>query len=170
MLITRLAKIAMCLALALYCLLVAYDNVTDPRWNYEFVQHVMSMDTTFPGNGVMYRAVTNPRAWQIVYALITATEAACGVLFFGGALQMWLARYAAPTGFQRAKVLAIAGSALAFLLWFFVFMVIAGEWFAMWQSKTWNAQPAAFRMYMTVLAVLIFVALPEGELDRDTKP
>jgi predicted small integral membrane protein len=30
MLITRLAKILMCLALALFCLLVAYDNIADP--------------------------------------------------------------------------------------------------------------------------------------------
>jgi predicted small integral membrane protein len=30
-----------------------------------------------------------------------------------------------------------------FMLWFFMFMVIAGEWFAMWQSKTWNGQAAA---------------------------
>ena len=130
----------------------------------------MSMDTTFPGNGLMYRSVTNPEAWQIVYALITATETVCGVLFLGGALRMWQARYASAAEFQRAKVLAIAGSTLAFLLWFFVFMVIAGEWFAMWQSKTWNAQQAAFRLYMTVLAVLIFVALPEGELNKDAKP
>jgi predicted small integral membrane protein len=170
MLITRLAKIAICLALALFCLLVAYDNVADPRWNYEFVQHVMSMDTTFPGNRVMYRSVTNPEAWQIVYALITATETVCAVLFLGGALGMWQARYASAAEFQRAKVLAIAASTLAFLLWFFVFMVIAGEWFAMWQSKTWNAQQAAFRVYITVLAVLIFVALPEGELNKDAKP
>jgi predicted small integral membrane protein len=170
MLITRLAKIVMCLALALFCLLVAYDNVADARWNYEFVQHVMSMDTTFPDNKVMYRAVTDPQAWQIVFALITATETICGVLFLGGALQMWQARYASAAEFQQAKVLAIAGSTLAFLLWFFVFMVIAGEWFAMWQSKTWNAQPAAFRIYVTVLAVLIFVNMPDGELDRDAKP
>ncbi len=27
----------------------------------------------------------------------------------------------------------------------------------MWQSKTWNGQQAAFRFYMTLLAVLIFV-------------
>ena len=73
MLITRLAKILMCLALALFCLLVAYDNVTDPHSNYEFVQHVMSMDTTFPDNKLMYRSVTNPILWQIVYALIIAT-------------------------------------------------------------------------------------------------
>ena len=50
MLITRLAKILMCLALAGFCLLVAYDNIADYGPNYVFVQHVLSMDTTFPGN------------------------------------------------------------------------------------------------------------------------
>src|SRR6478735_40029 len=40
MLITRLAKILISLSLALFCLLVAYDNITDPHSNYEFVQHV----------------------------------------------------------------------------------------------------------------------------------
>ena len=48
MLITRIAKIAMCLALAAFCLLIAYDNIADYSANYEFVQHVLSMDTTFP--------------------------------------------------------------------------------------------------------------------------
>ena len=33
----------------------------------------MSMDTTFPGNDLMYRSVTIP-LWQIVYALIIATQ------------------------------------------------------------------------------------------------
>jgi hypothetical protein len=34
----------------------------------------------------------------------------------------------------------------------------------MWQSQTWNFQQPAFRFYMTVLGVLIFVALPDGDL------
>ena len=50
MLITRIAKIVMCLVLAVFCLLVAFDNIADYNANYEFVQHVLSMDTTFPGN------------------------------------------------------------------------------------------------------------------------
>ena len=50
------------------------------------------------------------------------------------------------------------------LVWFFGFMVVAGEWFAMWQSQTWNGQDAAFRFYVTALAVLIFVSLPDGDL------
>ena len=48
MLITRLAKIVMCLALGLFCLLIAFDNVTRLSTNYLFVQHVLSMDTTLP--------------------------------------------------------------------------------------------------------------------------
>jgi predicted small integral membrane protein len=34
----------------------------------------------------------------------------------------------------------------------------------MWQSKDWNGQDAAFRFYVTVLGVLIFVSLPDGDL------
>jgi len=43
-------------------------------------------------------------------------------------------------------------------------MVIAGEWFAMWQSQTWNGQEAAFRFYVSALAVLIFVNQPDGDV------
>jgi predicted small integral membrane protein len=53
---------------------------------------------------------------------------------------------------------------MGFLVWFLGFMVIGGEWFAMWQSDTWNGQDAAFKFYMTILAVLIFVKLPDQDL------
>jgi predicted small integral membrane protein len=164
MLITRLTKIGMCLTLAVFCLLVTFDNVTDPHSNYVFVQHVMSMDTTFPDNHLMYRSVTNPLLWQITYGLITLTEFVCGLLFLGGSIGMWQARVAPAREFNRAKTLALAGCLLAFLLWFFVFMVIAGEWFSMWQSKDWNAQQSSFRFYITVLAVLIFLNQQDPDL------
>ena len=57
---------------------------------------------------------------------------------------------------------------LGFVVWFFGFMVVGGEWFAMWQSKDWNGQEAAFRFYMAVLGVLIFVSLPDGDLAAPT--
>lgn len=170
MLITRYAKILICLALAGFCLLVAFDNIADPHSNYQFVQHVMSMDTTLPDNKLMYRAVTSPWAWKVTYALIIATQALSGILFLTSSLRMWQARNAAAADFNRAKAYAIAGALVAFLLWFFVFMVIGGEWFAMWQSKDWNAQQAAFRFYVTVLAVLIFINQRDGELPERPAP
>ena len=38
----------------------------------------------------------------------------------------------------------------------------------MLQSKDWNAQSASFRFYITMLAVLIFLNQPDGELKERT--
>ena len=106
MLIARYAKILMSLSLAVFCLLVAFDNITDPASNYEFVSHVMRMDTTFPGNELMYRSVTDPLAWQVVYGLIIATQLVCGGLFLAGTMRMWQMRTASADEFNRAKAFA----------------------------------------------------------------
>ena len=68
--------------------------------------------------------------------------------------------------FHRAKRCAVIGLTLGFLLWQVGFMSIGGEWFGMWQSQQWNGVPSAFRFLMTIIAVLIFVALPDQELER----
>jgi predicted small integral membrane protein len=166
MLITRLTKIVMCLALAVFCLLVAFDNITDYATNYVFVQHVLDMDTTFPDNALKYRAITDPVLWKIGYALIIAAEGVTGGLFLVGGVHLWQARRAPGDEFNRAKAYAIAGALGAFLVWFLGFMVVAGEWFTMWESKVWNGQEAAFRFYVTMLAVLIFLNQPDGELEE----
>src|SRR5262245_6754133 len=129
MLITRYAKIVMCLVLAAFCLLVTFDNITDYGTNYLFVQHVMSMDTTFPGNALMYRSITNPVVWRATYATIIA-----GLLFLLGACRLFQLRNAEAAEFNSGKTYVIAACLLAFLVWFLGFIVAAGEWFAMWQS------------------------------------
>lgn len=169
MYITRIAKIVMVACLAVFCLLVVFGNLTDYQANFLFVKHVMSMDTTYPGNTLMYRAITSPELWHAAYALIIAGEALAGVLFLAGAVRLFQVRREPGAIFDGAKGWTIAGGLVAFLVWFFGFMVVAGEWFLMWQSETWNGQPAAFRFYLTALAVLVFVNQPDGDLpDRVT--
>ena len=164
MLITRLAKAALIAALAAYALIVAYDNIVDYGSNYEFVKHVLSMDTTFAGNALRHRAISDESAWRTAYALIIATEWLTGVLLALGAIAL-LRRLTAPAeAFNRAKVWAVAGLTVGFGLWFFGFLVIAGEYFAMWQSQVWNGQEAAFLIVTVILGVLVFVSLPDGEL------
>jgi predicted small integral membrane protein len=164
----RIAKIIMVACLAAFCLLVVFGNLTDYQSNFLFVQHVMSMDTTYPGNKLMYRAVTEPAYWQAAYTLIIFGEATAGLLFLAGAIRLLQVRRQPGAVFDRAKALTVMGALAAFILWFFGFMVVAGEWFAMWQSATWNGQEAAFRFYMTALAVLIFVMLPDRDLKAET--
>ena len=164
MYITRIAKIVMVACLAVFCLLVVFGNLTDYQSNYLFVKHVMSMDTTYPGNKLMYRAIVSPELWHAAFAGIVAGEAIAGLLFLVGAIRLFQARHAPGADFNKAKGWTVAGALVAFLVWFLGFMVIAGEWFAMWQSATWNGQAAAFRFYLTALAVLIFVNQPDGDL------
>ena len=64
--------------------------------------------------------------------------------------------------FNRAKTIAVVGLALGFLLWQVGFMTIGGEWFGMWQSQQWNGVPSAFRFVVVIVAVLIFVVLPDN--------
>ncbi|ODA68973.1 hypothetical protein A7A08_00808 [Methyloligella halotolerans] len=157
MLVARLAKIVMVLCLAAFCAIVAYDNVADYEANYGFVGHVLSMEDTFQNNPLRDRAIRDEGVWRAAYAGIIAAEAVTGLLFLIGAVQMSLALRKPASEFQRAKAFVVAGATLGFLLWFFGFMVVGGEFFAMWQSKDWNGQEAAFRFYATMLLVLIFV-------------
>lgn len=164
MLTVRLAKTAMTASLAAFAFIVTYDNLVDYGTNYEFVKHVLSMDTTFPGNRLTGRAITSPALWNMAYGAIIAAEGLTSLLLGIGAVAMFLSLRAPASGFHRTKAWVAAGVAFGFLVWFFGFMVVGGEYFAMWQSKTWNGQEAAFRFYITMLAVLIFVMQPDGEL------
>ncbi|APC19984.1 putative small integral membrane protein [Pseudomonas protegens] len=162
--IVRYVKITMTLAVAAFALLVAYNNISDYGSNFAFVQHVLSMDSVFPGNSATDRALTLPLLWNAGYWLIIAGEALTGALLVFGALHLWLARHGVASDFNRAKRWAIAGFCLGFCVWFFGFMVVGGEWFMMWQSKAWNGQDAAFKFYMAILGVLIFLNQPDTEL------
>jgi predicted small integral membrane protein len=164
MLAIRLVKTAMVASTALFALLVAYNNVADYGSNYAFVRHTLSMDTTFPDNALKGRAITSPVVWTLGYWAIILTEAATGLVLAFAAWRLMRAWRRPAAAFNAAKQYVAIGVGLGFLLWFTGFMVVGGEWFLMWQSKLWNGQEPAFRFYMTLLAVGIFVSLPDGDV------
>ena len=159
MLIIRLAKVVMVAALAAFAFLVTYDNLVDYGSNYQFVQHVLSMDTTFPDNTLRDRAITNPSLRRAAYATIIAAEGLTCLLLTAGAIALVARLGATADAFNRAKVWAVAGLTVGFGVWFFGFLVVAGEYLAMWQSRSWNGQEAAFRFTMVILGVLIFLCV-----------
>jgi predicted small integral membrane protein len=166
MIAIRAAKVALVAAIALFASLVAFGNMTDYDTNFVFVQHVLSMDTIYPSSTITYRAITSPGLHHAAYAVIIAAEAATAVLCWIGAVVLVRHIRAGAAMFNRMKALAIIGLTLGFLVWQVGFMSIGGEWFGMWQSQQWNGVPSAFRFLMTIIAVLIFVAVPDRELDR----
>ena len=64
----RIAKIALVALIGLYALLVGYNNIVDYGSNFEFVRHVLLMDTTFPGNALRGRAIESANLHRCAYA------------------------------------------------------------------------------------------------------
>ena len=160
--VVRACKVALVAAIALFFTCVAFGNITDYDSNWQFVQHVLSMDTTFPNSKLHWRAVTDSTLQHAAYGLIIGMQAATAALLWLGTLSLFAAIGRAE--FARARALAVAGLTLGLLLYMVGFVTIGGEWFEMWQSATWNGQEAAFRFYVTILAVLIYVNQPDGEM------
>jgi predicted small integral membrane protein len=48
-------------------------------------------------------------------------------------------------------------------MWLIAFLAVGGEWFMMWQSQVWNGQEAAFRNFVVVGLVLLFLVQPETD-------
>jgi predicted small integral membrane protein len=159
----RIAKIALVAALGLYYALIAFNNLTDYDSNFQFVRHVLMMDSTMPGNHGMWRALNQPAWHRLFYVVVILWEAVVAVLCAWGALQLARARHAAGAAFSRAKNLAVAALTLGLLLWLFAFLIVGGEWFLMWQSKTWNGREPAFHMFLITGIVLLLLAQHERE-------
>jgi predicted small integral membrane protein len=78
-------------------------------------------------------------------------------------LRLFRAIRANAQTFHQAANVAIAGLSLGLLMWLVAFLTVGGEWFLMWQSKSWNGQEAAFRMFTVVGIVLLLLVQREPD-------
>ncbi|AHX14207.1 membrane protein [Dyella jiangningensis] len=164
--VVRLSKILLMAAIALWLALVAFGNLTDYGSNWPFVQHVLAMDTIFPGAGIHYRAITSPWLQRAAYALIIAAETFAAILCSLGAWRLWRTRMGRSETFHRAKRLGVLGVTTGLMLWLGGFMAVGGEWFGMWMSSQWNGLESAFRFVVVLLAALVYLGQRDDPLDE----
>jgi predicted small integral membrane protein len=158
--VTRLSKVILIWAVAFFASLAVISNSTDYDSNYRLVSHVLKMDTTFPDNQMMWRAIDSPIAHHLVYGFIILTELVIAILCWLGGYRLFIV-LKDPDIFNKTKGMAILGLTIGILLWFTGFMTIGGEWFLMWQSEIANAQQSAFRLVLILSMTLIYLALPD---------
>lgn len=163
--ISRICKALLVGAVAIFLALVVLNNVTDYRSNLLFVENVLGMTDTFPGNSLMWRAITAPAIHHIFYWTIILWEAAAMVICGLAAWRLWSARSGSLAEFSKARSLAILGLTVSLLQWFVAFITVGGEWFVMWQSQKWNGQDAAFRMFACIGLILVFLNQREHETE-----
>jgi predicted small integral membrane protein len=121
------------------------------------------MDSTFPGNHGLWRAIHPLWIHALFYDGIIGWEMVTAVLLWVGSVQLLGALGQPAAGFRKAKTLAIGGLTMGMLLWLVAFLSIGGEWFLMWQSAAWNGEEAAFRMFAVTALVLLYLVTPEAE-------
>src|SRR5579862_4528004 len=153
----RVCKAVLVLAVALFYTILVFNNVTDYNSNYQFVRHVLMMDTTFPGNHAMWHAINAPMVHTAFYGGIIAWESITMLLCWWGGIRLLKSYCAESAQFAAAQNLAVIALTTSLLMWLVAFLDIGGEWFLMWQSQKWNGQEAAFRMFTVVGVVLLIV-------------
>jgi predicted small integral membrane protein len=161
--ITRAAKVLLLAGVALYCSLVVFNNLTDFDSNYQFVRHVLSMDSTFPGNHGLWRALPSPAFHLAFYYGIIGWEIATTILLWWGVVRLLRALRLPAVAFNAVKGVPIMALTLSLLMWLVAFLSVGGEWFLMWQSRTWNGEEAAFRMFAVIGIVTLIVLHPDAE-------
>ena len=139
---------------------------------------VPSVTPSVPGSptGIVFNGSQefNVEGWPAIFLFATMdgtisgwapqsdpTEAIIAVLCWIGAIALVRRLRADATTFNKAKTFSVLGLLLGFLLWQVGFMSIGGEWFGMWMSPKWNGVPDAFRFFVTILMVLIYLVLPD---------
>jgi predicted small integral membrane protein len=147
----RYIKIGMVGSIALFFTLIAYNNMVDYQTNWVFVQHLLSMDTTFKAPVMMWRAITNPTLQACAYSLIIVWQVMTAAMCWAGCVRLS----------QGKKRTAYLGLFMGFLLYVVGFIVIGGEWFNMWQSPTSNGQMAAGLFASMIMFVMLFLQGPE---------
>jgi predicted small integral membrane protein len=147
---------------ATYYTLVALTNITDFGTNQAFVQHVLSMDTTFQDPDVMWRAIPSTGLQNLAYAGVILWESLTAVVLLW-AVVSWARALLRGGPYERPRRLSTVGWTMVLLLFAGGFITVGGEWFQMWQSSDWNGlQPALQNVIIAGLA-LILAHLPSPD-------
>jgi predicted small integral membrane protein len=149
---------------ALYIFLVALGNITDYDTNFAFVQHVLSMDTTNFGASagtdldpdVMWRAITDPVAWNVAYIGVIVWESLAAIVLIAACVA-WLRAFIVRGAFDFARTLSSIGLLMIIILFFGGFITVGGEWFQMWRSTAWNGLDPAFRNAVLAAITLVLI-------------
>jgi predicted small integral membrane protein len=158
----RMAKIVIIAIVAAFFSIVAFTNIMDFETNQQFVHHVLSMDTTFGSPDLMWRAIDDPALQRAAYWLIIVWEGVTAILCWLGVAALSMVWSAPSAAFDRARTFAIVGLLMGLVLYAFGFLVVASEWFAMWQSDKWSAQATAGMFTTVLIGALVLIGLRES--------
>jgi predicted small integral membrane protein len=159
----RASKALLLFALGFYYALVVFNNTNDYNSNLTFVRHVLLMDTTFPGNRGMWRAVYVQAIPLFVFGSIVIWEIVTGALCWWAGFRLIRNLRSSAAAFNTAKNIGVIALTLSLLMWLSAFLSVGNEWFLMWQSKQWSGAATADHMFAIVGILLLYLVMPDVE-------
>ncbi len=152
----KLLKIALVAGMALLMTITSINNILMPAATYGAISAALSMETTFKNPMEIWRAIVSPGPLWTIAVLIIAAEATGALLCWIGVAKLWRARGSAAQ-FNQSKSMALMGLTFVGAFYFIGWLVIANEWFGMWQSTKMNVLQDAFRLFGSAMLIAIWV-------------
>lgn len=155
----RLAPLVLVAGTTLMSTIVVFGNVTDPRSNLQFVERIMSMDSTYRSPRLMWRAIRSATLHRIAFGFIVVLETLVAVAGWIGTVQLLANLDGSADAWHDAKYWAIVALVLAPVVWHLVFEVGGNEWFASWQSERWKANEQTSGINLITIGALVLLAV-----------
>lgn len=157
--IIRISKATLMLFISCFGLSLTISNLGDYSTNYEYVAHILSMDTIENAARYRYRAITSSMAHHRIYWLIIALEVLFTVFCMLGTYQLMNNINASCKKFHESKRFALIGLMIGLFIYYVLFQVIGVEWFNMDQSPKWNHMEWARHIVEFIVPVMMYVAI-----------
>ncbi|WP_275949887.1 DUF2165 family protein [Pseudomonas glycinae] len=155
----RYSKVCLMAYISFFGLLVMYSNLTDYASNYEYVGHILSMDTTQINENIRYRAIESPMMHHRIYWFIITMESIYTAYCLVGTYHLYRSINDSAAEFHEAKKYSITGLLIAIFIYYVCLQSIGVEWFDMDTSQAWSAKDWARHIVDFILPVLIFITL-----------
>ncbi len=154
----RTVNIGLIVTVALWGFIGALGNILGWNQTLGAVAAVTSM-ASFEGGAESWQATINPMIIWLGALFFMLSKLTTGVMCSVGARRMWQSRRSDAAGFKAAKAIGLTGCAIAVIMLFGGFLVIAESWFELWRSEGTIrlALSDAFRYAGMIALIAIFV-------------
>ncbi len=158
----RYFKIILVVFVGLQGLLYVAANLANWEAATGAVSAVISMAERPWYPNALVPALEGQAAATIGAVMIVTGELLVGALSLFGAWKMFGAVKMSPAEFHASKTFALAGCAMALVVWFGGFTVIGGALFQMWQTELGQSSLGdAQKFYVTSGLVLLWLSMQE---------
>jgi predicted small integral membrane protein len=153
------AKIVLIATVALWGAVGAFHNLLDWNGTIGAVKAATSM-ITIPAGAESWQAMSNTFLVWLGAFFIVGSKIATAGLCSAGVVVMWRTLDSDPIAFNAAKDIALTGCAVAIIMLFGGFIVIAESWFELWRSEAMLAPVlgSAFRYGGMISLIALFVS------------